>query len=305
MEILIAGIGGIGGYYGGKLAYFYHNHPEIHISFFARGENLDAIRTHGLKLQTTTENFLAKPYRISDNIKDLPLPDFILLAVKSYDLESAVMQLKDAVTKDAIIIPLLNGLEPIERLMQLFPDNVVCYGCVYSISVLKAPRHIVRSGTVDQIYFGLPGRTNDRLLQFGTALRNAGVNAICTENVLEEVWKKFSFLSPIAAVTTYTNSTLGVIRENDEKKNLLRSLMEEALMVAKAKGISLPPDIIEKNLALIAAQPYEGTSSMHRDVQMGRQTEIETLLGYVIKEAKGYGLQVPFYEKIYTGLKKS
>ena len=140
MEILIAGIGAIGGYYGGKLAHFYHHHPEIHISFLARGENLEAIRKYGLKMHTTTGNFTAIPYHVSDKAEDLVCPDFILLAVKSYDLETIAMQLKTVVTGDTVIIPLLNGIEPVERLMQLFPDNQVSHGCVYSISVLQAAR---------------------------------------------------------------------------------------------------------------------------------------------------------------------
>jgi 2-dehydropantoate 2-reductase len=305
MEILIAGIGAIGGYYGGKLAHHYHHNPNVRVSFLGRGENLNAIRKHSLQLQTTSGNFVAEPYRISDQAGDLPVPDFILLAVKSYSLEEVALHLKNSVGKETIIISLLNGIDPVERLKKIFTHQQVAYGCVYAISVLQEPGLITQSGTVDQIYFGIPEKTDERLVQFESVLQQAGVNAILTFDILQEIWKKFSFLSPVAAVTTYTNSSLGEIRENPEKLNLLKSLMNELLSLSRMKSISLPEDIIERNLNIISAQPHESTSSMHRDAQQHHRTELETLIGYVVREAEVLHLDVPVYRKLYGELKSS
>lgn len=301
-KIIIAGIGAVGGFFGGKLAAHYRQAPGADILFLARGENEKRIREGGLKLETTRGNFTAHPAKVSSNPAELGPADLIICCTKSYDLEESIEQLMPCITPQTIILPLLNGVDARERIKKLLPDNEVWDGCVFIISRLAEPGLIRETGNISKLLFGATEGTPEKLEWAETLFSEAGIDVRLTEDILEGIWKKFSFISPVATLTSYLDTTIGDILQNPEYNELLLSLLQEIKAVADAKGIQLPADIIDHNIKLMSTVPADSTSSMHSDFQKGKATEVESLTGHIVRLGKDLQVPTPVYEMMYQAL---
>lgn len=303
MHIIISGIGGVGGFYGGKLAKYYHGSGEVRISFFARGENEKIIRKKGLKLETTKGTFTATPHHISSNAADLGNADLIICCTKSYDLEANIDQLRTCISPGTVILPLLNGVDSRERIEKLLPGQEVWEGCVYLVSRLTEPGLVRETGGIETFFFGPANGPDTKARNVLELLKAAGLDAHLPENILRTVWEKFLFISTIASLTSYLDKPIGAILENGSHKAMLTGLMTELKAVAEAKSIALGQDIIEASLAKMATLPYSTTSSMHSDFQRKGRTELESLTGFVVRAAKAAGVSSKMYELVYGHLK--
>jgi len=304
-KIIIAGIGGVGGYYGGLLARKYFETPNIEIFFIARGENLKRIRESGLKVITESESFIAYPKMATDNPEEIGEVDFILLCTKSYHLNDTIIQLKPCIKESTIILPLLNGATITEQIKSLLPENKVWYGCVYIVSRLNQPGEVESSGGVHDLFFGNE-KPNEDLIQQHQLLNimlNAGIKALCSSDIRSIIWKKFIFISTTATLTTYFNVGFRDLLTTEERKNLTLKLLTEISELAKATGITFDTDIIQTTLKHISRLPFGTTSSMHTDFLQNRKTELETLTGIVPQLANQFGVKTPTYQKIYESLK--
>jgi len=302
-KIVIAGIGGVGGYFGGLLAKKYRKKSEIDIIFLSRGEHLKQIKKNGLKLIKGKEEFVVFPELATDNAKEIGIADFIIICTKSYDLEATIEQLKPCIDNDTLLLPLLNGVDASERIQKLLPYNSVLKGCVYIVSHVKEPGVVENSGNIQKLFFGLDNEINQDLLFLEDILENAGIEVTLSEEISNIVWQKFIFVSPIAATTTYFDSNIGEVVEKNE--TILIKLIDEVSKVAKAKGIILDKGVKENSLSLIKSLPSEISSSMHRDFKNGKaNTEIESLLGFVVKAGKELHIETPAYDKVYLALSK-
>lgn len=303
MHIIVSGIGGVGGFFGGKLAKHYHGSGEVRISFFARGANEKVIRENGLRLETTKGNFTATPHRVSSSAADLGAADLIICCTKSYDLEANIEQLRPCITPGTVILPLLNGVDSRERIEKLLPGQEVWEGCVYLVSRLTGPGLVRETGGIETFYFGPATGPDIKARNVLGLLKAAGLDAHLPENILRTVWEKFLFISTIASLTSYLDKPIGAILEKESYKAMLTGLMTELKAVAVAKGIALGEDIIEASLTKMATLPYSTTSSMHSDFQRKGRTELESLTGYVVRAAKAAGISSKMYELVYGRLK--
>lgn len=304
-KIIIAGVGGVGGYFGGLLANHFYRNKNVEINFFARGANLREIRKKGLKVRKGNSEFIAKPTLATDNPTEMGTADFIIIATKSYDLETIVQQLRPCVNQDTIILPLLNGVDSKERIKQILPDNIVLDGCVYIVSRLKEVGVIENSGNIQTLYFGLDNFVNERLILLENLFKEANIEVSLSKNISTIIWEKFIFISPTATATSYYDNCIGELIADKEKLEKTARLIEEVKQIAKIKQIYISDDITEKTLNKLKAIPFETTSSMHSDFQMNKQTnELESLTGYVIHEGRKYNLATPEYIKAYAKLKK-
>ena len=163
-KIIIAGIGGVGGYFGGLLANCFYENENVEIIFFARGRHLKEIQNNGLKVIKGDSEFIARPALATDNPAETGIADYIIVATKSYDLETVVRQLLPCINQDTIVLPLLNGVDSKERIKNILPGNIVLDGCAYIVSRLKQAGVIENSGNIQTLYFGLDNFVNDRLL---------------------------------------------------------------------------------------------------------------------------------------------
>ncbi len=304
-KIIIAGIGGVGGYFGGLLANHFNENEHVEINFLVRGQHLKEIQNNGLKVMHGDSELIAKPHLATDNPIEMVIADFIIIATKSYDLEAVIQQLRPCINNDTIILPLLNGVDSKDRIAHILPNNIILEGCVYIVSRLKKAGVIENSGNIQTLFFGLDNFVNDRLNILEGLLKDANIEASLSENISTIIWEKFIFLSPIATTTSYFDNCIGEIIADNEKRSTTAALIEEVKQLAKAKQIVISDDITEKTLTKLKALPFEATSSMHSDFQARKPTnELESLTGYVINEGRKYNLETPMYEKCFADLKK-
>jgi len=303
IRIAISGIGGVGGYYGGKLAHYYQQRTVAEVFFIARNENLLAIKQKGLRVETPTESFTAFPALVTDLPQDIGVVDYLFLCTKSYDLETNIAQLQPLIGKDTILIPLLNGGNITEQIKSILPYNEIWQGCVYIGSRLTEPGLITKFTEKDQLYFGSCGGNEQQQHQLLSLLTDADINANNPEDITQRIWEKFLRISTAATITSYYNQSIGKVIENHYDDFL--KLGNEFISVAKAKGINFPEDSCVRTIEAQKMMPYESTTSMHTDFIIGKPTELETITGYIVRCAKDFNLQVPFYSLMYNELKEN
>lgn len=302
-KIIIAGIGGVGGYYGGMLAREYENSNDVEVVFLARGEHLKAIQQNGLKVITKTGDFVARPYLATDNAAKIGIADFIIVCTKSYDLETTLEQLELCVGPETVLLPLLNGVDSMEKIKRAFPQATVFNGCVYIISSIKAPGMVENSGIVQRMYFGIENTRNERLDLLETILHKAHLEATLCQNITAMVWEKFHFVGANSTATSYFDLPTQEIFADPEKKDFLLALLYEVNQVALAKGIVFDKDLVAVTREKLIEMPNGATSSMQRDFKKGNgKTELETITGYVVRAGKELKIAVPTFEKAYKKL---
>ncbi len=304
-NIIIAGIGGVGGYFGGMLAKHFYGNDDIAINFVARGEHLAAMQQNGLKVRRGTTEFIAWPALATSNPSEIGIADFIIVTTKSYDLEAMIQQLQPCIGQDTIILPLLNGVDSRERIKKMLPGTLVLDGCAYIVSRLKQAGIVENSGNIQTLYFGLDHFENDRLRLLERLLKEATIEATLSNTISTILWEKFIFISPTATATSCFDKCIGEVVADTAILKTVHSLIEEVKQVAMAKGVIVSEDITEKSLNKLKSMPFEATSSMHSDFKNNTlNTELESLTGYVIHEAQKYHIDTPAYTAAYTELKK-
>lgn len=304
-KIIIVGIGGVGGYFGGLLAKEFYNNTDVEIDFVARGEHLKAIQNNGLKVIKGNTEFIAKPRIATNEPSTIGIADFIIVCTKSYDLEQTIEQLKPCINADTIILPLLNGVDSREKIKKILPDNLILDGCVYIVSRLKEPGVIENNGNIQKLFFGLDNFTNERLTLLETLFKQATIEATLSQNISTVIWEKFIFISPTASATSYYDNCIGEIYADNEKLDTVKKLIEEVKTLAVAKRIPISDEITDKTLHVFKKMPFETTSSMHSDFRNKKPvTELHSLTGYVAREAKALSIETPTFDKIYTELSK-
>ena len=302
-KIAIVGIGGVGGYVGGRLAARYAGSDSVEVVLAARGANEQAIRERGLKLVTTGGEQLVRPKLVSPN--ELGAPDLIVLATKEYDLEETVAAFKESIGARTAILPLLNGVDTKERIARVLPGTDVWQGCIYIISRLAAPGVIEETGGICRIFFG-NGKAEDEKAQLvETLFREAGItDANFSGEIEARIWEKYLFISPLAASTTYFNARIREVMGDVERKKLFDELLAEIKQLARAKNIRFSEETLRQSLDKLRGVPVEATSSMHSDFSRGHQAELQSLVGYVAREARAFEVPTPVYDRVYGELLK-
>ncbi len=304
-KIVVAGIGGVGGYFGGMMAHHFYNNDAAEIYFVARGEHLKQIQTHGLKVIKGNNEFVARPKLATDDASAIGPADVVIVCTKSYDLKETVRQLSSCIHKDTIVLPLLNGVDSKERIKKMLPATTVLDGCVYIVSRLKQPGVIENQGNIQKLYFGLDGVSNEKLLLLENLMKQAKIEAAASQYISTIIWEKFIFISPTATATSYFDCSIGELLANEEKLTLLKALIEEIKLLTHAKRIPFAEDITEKTLNRLKSLPFETTSSMHTDFLNHKPvTELQSLTGYVVEEGRNYNLLMATYDKTFAELKK-
>lgn len=302
-RIAILGIGGVGGYLGGKLAARNAGSGDTEIVFAARGENAKAIEANGLTISTADGESNSRPSLVTDDPQKIGEVDLLVIATKAFDLEESVTRYSKLIGPRTSILPLLNGVDHADRIGAIYPDADVWNGCVFIVARLQRPG-VVRVDSEIRLYqFGGVGSDREKLKRFESILRSAGVDSQLSVDIEKTVWEKFIFISPVATLTSAFDSNIGGLLETDEKRSVLESMIAEVAAVARAKRINVGPDIETATLEKIKKAPPGSTSSMHSDFKKGGRTELETLTGYVVTEAAKLGVAVPMYEKFYGELR--
>jgi 2-dehydropantoate 2-reductase len=302
MKIAVMGIGGVGGYYGGKLARAYAPSGEHEISFIVRGDHLKAIREEGLTLITPTERFTSSPSVATDNPEELGPLDLVLLSVKSYGLESASGMIISNIHADTVVIPLLNGVDNAERIRKVLRKGIIMNGCVYISSHIEKPGVIEQTGGSGKLLFGPENGSSAAYRDIENLLMNAEINASLSEDITVDVWTKYIFIGPLASLSAMLQLPLGAIMEDDQHRKLLEGMMREIESIASAKGIVLPENIVDLSLEMTKNFPYTTKTSMHLDREKGNPMEVDTFTGYVVTTGKSLGIETPLHGQALSTL---
>jgi len=303
-KVAILGIGGVGGYFGGKLAAYHQNSNDVDIIFIARGANANAIKENGLKLITDEGETIVHPALVSDDAAAIGKANLLICCTKSYSLEESLQKYKWCIHHDTIILPLLNGVDSRERILKIIPNANVLEGCVYVVSRLTKPGVITKTGNINALYFGSAHHERSQLETIEKILKVNGINAQLDDNTEQTVWEKFFFISTMATITSYANKTIGAVLADEENKQVVIKLLNELKQVTDAKGIRLPGNIVNLTFSKMQSFPYEATSSMHSDFQNGNKTELYSLTGYVVMLGQQLTVPTPVYQSVYEELKK-
>jgi 2-dehydropantoate 2-reductase len=266
-NIYIFGIGGTGGLIGSRVIQGLKDNAEVKIFFIARGAHCDAIKDHGLILESEKETVVSKPAAAASEPKDMPIPDLCILCVKSYDLEDACRLLKDRVAKETLIIPILNGVDIYERMRKVIDTGIILPGCVYLNAFVKQPGTIKHlSG--DLIVYGRdprhPDHKPEHLIRFLTAIPD--ITFRWEDDPYPSIWEKYMFVAAYALVTSYARQTIRRVYENEELKQMVSAITAEIKNIASEKGYSFRADIVEKLVARGGVLPPDATTSYQRDI---------------------------------------
>ena len=297
MKIAIVGIGGVGGYIGGKLL---KANAQDEIIFIARGKQLETIKQNGLKVIDEENEFVVKPHAITDDPKELGVFDLVIISTKSYDLKDALKLLKNNILNNTVILPLLNGVDHDKEIKSIYPNAKVLNGCIYILSNIKEPGVVKKYGGVFNLMFGTKGDISP-YEQIKELFENAELKNKLTSKIEFEVWRKFLLISAYASICSYYKEPIGYIVKNhlDELKELLEEIKE----VANKKGVSLSEKNITQVLDRAVSLPYESKMSMQLDLEKGKKTELDALCGYIVKEGEKLGVDTPLMKKIYDKLR--
>ena len=295
MKIAIIGTGGVGGYFGGKLA---QNGNEV--TFLARGEHLKAIRKKGLKVKSILGDFVINPARATDKINEIGVVDVVILGVKAWQVKDVAKELKMIINDKTVVIPLQNGVLATEELSaEINPRNIIG-GLCKIISRIESPGVINHFGIEPTIVIGeLNGENSKRIRTINEIFNDSGINSKISEDFSSELWKKFIAIC-VSGLLAVSRSTYGVVRELKETRGLMKAVLSEIYTVSQKAGINLQHDIVEKTLDFIDTYPYDSTSSLTRDVWDGKPSEIDYQNGTVVNLGKKYNVETPVNEFIYN-----
>jgi len=303
MKIAVFGTGAIGGYIGGRLARAGHE-----VAFIARGAHLDAIRANGLTLREVTNDDILDEFVIhalaTDNAADIGPVDFVLFGVKAYDTDNAATQAAPLMGDNSAIVTIQNGLDAPERLGNRYGAARVISGTTSYTATVVAPGIVHRFPPADQVTISeSTGAATPRLRAFVDALNGAGVQGILSEDPMGILWDKFLWIGPVAAITAVSRATYGDIFNHPPTHALYLACIDELIAVATAEGTPVGPDVIAKRKNAMMTTNVVIKSSLQRDFEKGRpQTEIEELLGTVVRRGARAGIPVPHFETLYATL---
>ena len=299
MKIAVVGTGGLGGYYGGRLA---HAGEEVH--FIARGAQLAALNEVGLRVESVRAPFTLSRVHATDDPASVGPVDLVLFTVKAYGLEAAAEGSRSLVGPGTTVLPLLNGVDISETLGVVLGMAPMLGGLAYVFAYIAEPGLIRQVSPFDRIQFGeLAGGTSDRCDRIEETLRHAGIDATQVEDVRAALWSKFLFLSAASGLTALTRQTIGPVRSDPDTRVLFEAAMREVAALAQAKGVRLEPDIVEKSLAFAQEAPPDLRPSMALDLEQQKPLELDALNGTVVRLGQALGVPTPVHACIYAGLK--
>jgi 2-dehydropantoate 2-reductase len=308
MNIGIIGVGGVGGFFGGKIARFLKSTQSgDHVSFLARGAHLSAIRERGLTLVTEDEGeIVCRPDLASDHVSDLPALDVCLVCVKSYDLRPVAERLREKIKEHTIVLPLLNGIDIYERLKETIAEGAILPACVYVGTHIEEPGRVVQKGGGCTIIYGPdPAHPGSDVSPLSGLLDGAGIRHEWLTDPYPQIWGKFVFIAAFGLVTASYDATLGQILESPEMATETRAVMTEIFNLALSSGIGISPTIVDDSLTKAATFPHETRTSFQRDFAIeGKDDERDLFGGTVIRLGEKFGVRTDTTRTLFDAINR-
>lgn len=295
MKIAIIGTGGVGGYFGGKMA-----HAGYDVTFFARGEHLDTIRAKGLTVKSILGDFHVDHVKATDKLPDIGESDLIIMALKAWQLKEIAPELKSIIGGNSMVLPLQNGVTAVDELLGFIDKKHIISGLCQIFSKIESPGVINHFGVNPKIIFGeVDNSFTARIRSVKEIFDASGINAEIATDITAALWKKFIPIC-VSGLLAVSKTTYGELRELKETRALMFELLNEIYGLSQKIGIEIEADFVEKAIAFIDTFPYETTSSLTRDVWEGKPSEIEYQNGAVVKLGEKYGIETPVNRFVYN-----
>lgn len=298
MKIVVLGAGGVGGYFGGRLAA-----AGTDVSFVTRGAHLAAMRRNGLKIISPAGDTHIPHVHVVETIDGISEADLILIGVKLWDLEAAAASLAPLVKRGAAVISFQNGVQKDDILRKYVPGAAVMGGVCYIAASIAEPGVIRHTGSMQKLIFGeYDGKASPRQTAFLEACGKAGIDAQASDSIERLIWEKFVFLVGLSGSTSLFRKTIGPIREGPAMRATLLNAMREVVAVGCAKGVPLAADYAENRLAFCDTLPANMPSSMQIDLERGNRLELPWLSGAVVELGGALNVPTPTNKAIVDAL---
>jgi len=295
MRIAVMGTGGVGGYFGARLAGAGHE-----VAFVARGRQLEALRAKGLRVESPLGDLHLPAVEVTDQPAEIGPVDLVLFTVKLWDTLEAAESIKPLLGEGSAVVSFQNGVVKDDILRDALGAGHVIGGVTYIAATIAEPGVIRHSGTLQKLVFGeYDGSLSPRVRQFRNACADSGIDAETSEKIEQAIWEKFVFLVGLSGTTSLARSVIGPIRSNPRSRAFLHDVMAEVVQVALAQGVPLPVDYADERLAFADQVPASMTSSMHHDLERGNRLEVGWLSGDVVERGARLGVATPCNRAIF------
>lgn len=299
LKIAVMGAGAVGGYFGARLAA-----GGTDVTFIARGAHLRAIRENGLQVRSPLGDVTIDPAKATDDPGEVGPVDIVLLMVKLYDVAAAAERIRPMLEPETGVVALQNGVDAPDILGNAIGREHVLAGSVYIPAMIEEPGVIAHGGDFAKAVFGeLDGGRSDRAEALLRAFGDAGVDAEITDDVESTLWTKFVLLSAVSATNAITRGPTHPVLQDPDMRRMFTDALRETEAVARARGVTLAPDIVARQLAMAEAFPADVKASLLQDLEAGKRLEVEYLSGTVSRLGAEHGVATPVHSTIYAALK--
>ncbi len=293
MRVAILGSGGVGGYYGGRLAA-----AGTDVVFLARGKHLNAMRDRGLRIESPAGSVHLPAVQATDDPAAVGAVDIVFFTVKLYDTESALAMLPPLMGPHTLVVPFQNGVDSVGTLARTVGAEHVAGGTTYIVSVVAEPG-VIRHGALGRLIFGaLDGSKPPLLVELLEACKRANIDAVLSERINVDIWSKFARLTVFSGLTSVARLPLGPLRQPPEVRALMQAALEESVAVGRAVGVPLPDSLVPDIMESMLAMPPGSKSSMLEDLEHGRRLELPWLSGTMARIGQEVGVPTPIHSFI-------
>lgn len=298
MRILVLGAGGVGGFFGGRLV-----EKGEDVTFLVRSKRKKQLEERGLVIRSVNGDFSFQPKLITKEDRTAPF-DVILFSTKAYHLNEAIQDLKPFVGESTVIIPLLNGIAHLSLLQKEFGEEKVIGGLCFIETTLNDEGEIVQTSAANRLVFGeMKSQYAEKIKHISKAFAGTKSSFVLSENITQDMWHKYLFITVMSGVTTLMRAPIGPIRESEGGHDFIRNLFEECVQIMRCIGAPVKDDITEEHMKTIDKISYDMKSSMQRDMEKGSSIEGTHLQGYLLDVAKQFSIEAPLLGVVYQNLK--
>ncbi|MFT5658118.1 MAG: 2-dehydropantoate 2-reductase [Gammaproteobacteria bacterium] len=300
MRIAIFGSGGVGGYFGGRLAQAGHD-----VTFLARGEHLKAMLESGLRVDSITGDFALNKVQVTDDAQKVGKVDYVICAVKAWQVSAAAKTMQPMIGPNTLVIPLQNGIEASAQLSEVLGAGAVLGGLCALIAFQAGAGHIKHIGANPLIRFNrLDGQADSRVNRLSEVFNQCqGVKSSIPTDVNVALWQKFMLVSPWSGIGAVSRSPIGVLLQLPESRQLLLDSMQEIYQLGLANGIGLPDNCLQKTIEILQSLPENSTTSMQQDLAQGKPSELDEQSGAIVRLAKDLNIDTPVNRFILDSLR--
>lgn len=298
MRILVLGAGGVGGFFGGRLV-----EKGEDVTFLVRSKRKKQLEERGLVIRSVNGDFSFQPKLITKEDQTAPF-DVILFSTKAYHLNEAIQDLKPFVGESTVIIPLLNGIAHVSLLQKEFGEEKVIGGLCFIETTLNDQGEIVQTSAANRLMFGeMKSQDSERIKHISKAFAGTKSSFILSENITQDMWHKYLFITVMSGVTTLMRAPIGPIRESEGGRDFIQNLFEECMEIMRCVGAPIKDNIVQEHMKTMDKISYNMKSSMQRDMEKGSSIEGKHLQGYLLDVAKQFSIEAPLLGVVYQNLK--